>query len=183
MIWIETQRLILREFQRNDVEQLAPILSNVRVMEFSPAGILTTLQTQEKVDGFIASYKVYGFGKWAVIFKETNELIGYCGIAVEKVDRVYEREIGYRLNPDFWGSGLATEASSAAIQYGFEQLKLPYILGIVESANLASVRVLEKLGMRYERTTIFYDIEMDVYRVDISARKSYHIKSPPIMAL
>jgi RimJ/RimL family protein N-acetyltransferase len=106
MVWIETQRLILREFQRQDVEQLAPILANARVIEFSPTGILTTLQTQAKIDGFIASYKAYGFGKWAVIFKETNDLIGYCGIAVEKVDNAYEREIGYRLNPDFWGRGV-----------------------------------------------------------------------------
>ncbi|TBR60409.1 GNAT family N-acetyltransferase [Westiellopsis prolifica IICB1] len=168
MVWLETQRLILRDFQQKDVYQLAPILANSRVMEFSVSGILSVSQTQAKIDNFITSYKAFGFGKWAIIFKQTNELIGYSGIAIEQIDNVAEPEIGYRLDPEFWGRGLATEAASATIQYGFEELKLPYILGIVERANTASVRVLEKLGMRYERETIFHGIEMDVYRLDVA---------------
>lgn len=167
-MWLETQRLILREFQPEDSSQLAPILANPQVMKFSPTGILSVEQTLMKVNGFINSYKKNGFGKWAIIHKQGNKLIGYCGIAVEQVDNVNEPEIGYRLAPEFWGKGLATEAASAAIQQGFEQFKLPYILGIVEPANTASVRVLEKLGMRYERKTIFYSIFMDIYRLDIS---------------
>lgn len=70
------------------------------------------------------------------------------------------------IDPKFWGKGLAIEAALAAIKYGFEQLKFPYILGIVESENIASVIVLKKLGMRYQRKTIFHQVEMDVYRVD-----------------
>lgn len=165
---VETQRLVLREFEPKDVCQLAPILANPQVMEFSPNGILSVEQTRIKINGFIASYEKHGFGKWAIVLKECNKLIGYCGIAVEQVDNVYESEIGYRLAPEFWGKGLATEAASAAIQQGFERFKLPYILGIVEPANTASVRVLEKLGMRYERKTIFYSIFMDIYRLDVS---------------
>ncbi|MFN6570287.1 GNAT family N-acetyltransferase [Dendronalium sp. ChiSLP03b] len=167
MFWLETQRLILRDLQPNDVHQLAPILANPRVMEFSPTGILSASQIQAKIDSFITSYKTLGFGKWAVIFKETNQLIGSCGIAIVQIDNVNEREIGYRLDPEFWGQGLATEAASATIQYGFEQLKFPYIFGIVKRANIASVRVLEKLGMRYERGTIFHGVEMDIYRLDV----------------
>ena len=64
---------------------------------------------------------------------------------------------------------MATEAAATAIQYGFEQFKFPYILGVVERANTASVKVLEKLGMRYERETVFHGVKMDVYRVDIAA--------------
>ncbi|MDM9380736.1 GNAT family N-acetyltransferase [Chlorogloeopsis sp. ULAP01] len=165
-MWLETQRLVLREFQPADWQPLAPILVNPQVMKFSLTGILSASQTQEKIESFITSYKKFGFGKWAVILKESNELIGYCGIAVEQIDNKDETEIGYRLEPNFWGKGLATEAASAAIQYGFEQLKFPYILGIVERANTASVRVLEKLGMRYERKTIFHNVEMDVYRLN-----------------
>lgn len=162
---LETQRLILREFQLEDFQQLAPILANPQVMKFSLAGILSPLQTQEKIASFITSYAKYGFGKWAVIFKESNELIGYCGIAVEEIDNQAEKEIGYRLDPRFWGRGLATEAATAALQYGFAQLKLPYILGIVEGENMKSVRVLKKLGMIYERDTIYHGIKMNVYRV------------------
>ena len=167
-MWLETQRLILREFQLEDLSQLALILANPQVMKFSPTGSLSVEQTRIKLNSFIASYKRYGFGKCAIILKECNKLIGYCGIAVELVDNVYEPEIGYRLASEFWGRGLATEAANSTIQYGFGQLKLPYILGIVEPANTASVRVLEKLGMRYERKTIFYSsILMDIYRLNI----------------
>jgi RimJ/RimL family protein N-acetyltransferase len=167
MVWLETPRLILRNFQPEDVHQLAPILANSQVMKFSPTGILSLSQTQAKIDGFITSYKTFGFGKWAIIFKETNRLIGYCGVAVEQIDNQHEREIGYRLDPAYWGRGLATEAAAIAIKYGFEQLNFLYILGIVEPVNIASVKVLKKLGMKYVRTTIFQGVEMDVYRLNM----------------
>ena len=162
---LETQRLILRKFHQKDLHQLAPILANPKVMKFSPTGMLSVSQVQAKIDSFITSYKEFGFGKWAVIFKESNQLIGYCGIAVEQIDKVDEREIGYRLDPEFWGRGLATEAALTTLQYGFEQLKFPYILGIVERKNVASVRVLKKLGMKYNRETVFHGVKMDIYQV------------------
>ena len=162
---LETQRLILRKFHQKDLHQLAPILANPKVMKFSPTGMLSVSQVQAKIDSFITSYKEFGFGKWAVIFKESNKLIGYCGIAVEQIDKVDEREIGYRLDPEFWGRGLATEAALKTLQYGFEQLKFPYILGIVERKNVASVRVLKKLGMKYNRETVFHGVKMDIYQV------------------
>jgi [ribosomal protein S5]-alanine N-acetyltransferase len=165
-MWLETQRLVLREFQREDFRELAPILADPQVMKFSPTGVLAIAQTQGKIENFITSYQKFGFGKWAVICKERDRLIGYCGIAVEQIDNQEEKEIGYRLDSRFWGKGLATEAAAAAIQYGFEQFKFAFILGIVERANTASVRVLEKLGMQYERETIFHGANMDVYRVD-----------------
>jgi [ribosomal protein S5]-alanine N-acetyltransferase len=165
-MWLETQRLVLREFQREDFRELAPILADPQVMKFSPTGVLAIAQTQEKIESFITSYQKFGFGKWAVICKERDRLIGYCGIAVEQIDNQDEKEIGYRLDSRLWGKGLATEAAAAAIQYGFEQFKFAYFLGIVERANTASVRVLEKLGMQYERETVFHGANMDVYRVD-----------------
>ncbi|MEM6518392.1 MAG: GNAT family N-acetyltransferase [Cyanobacteria bacterium P01_C01_bin.70] len=169
MVLLETERLILRHFQRSDVHQLAPILANAEAMKFSRTGTLSTLQTQAKLDGFMAAYEKFGFGKWAVIFKNTDALIGYCGIAVELVDGVDERELGYRLAPEFWHLGLATEAALATVQHAFKQLRFPYVLGIVEPVNTASVRVLEKVGMKHERETIFYGAEMAVYRLDAVA--------------
>ncbi|MEM9009202.1 MAG: GNAT family N-acetyltransferase [Cyanobacteria bacterium P01_F01_bin.86] len=161
---IETQRLILREFQLDDVESLAPIMADPRGMKFSRTRkVLSALETREKIQGFITSYRKYGFGKLAIVAKAQNQLIGYCGIAVEQIDGKDEKEIGYRLDSTFWHQGLATEAAKATIQHGFEQFKLPWILGVVERDNKASVRVLEKLGMRYVRETIFYGVSMDVY--------------------
>jgi RimJ/RimL family protein N-acetyltransferase len=166
---IETQRLVLREFQRTDFRELAPILADPQVMKFSPTDVFSISQTQEKIESFITSYKKFGFGKWAVTLKESDRLIGYCGIAVEQIDNKDEKEIGYRLDSKYWGKGLATEAAIGAIEYGFERFEFPYILGIVERSNTASVRILEKLGMRYERETVFYGAKMDVYRLDAVA--------------
>ena len=166
---IETNRLILREVQRTDLQELASILANPKVMRFSPTGVNSVEQVQEKIQGFITCYKEFGFGKWAVVLKENNQLLGYCGIAVERIDGKDEKELGYRIASRYWGQGLATEAASATVRFGFEQFNLPYLLGIVERANLASVRVLEKVGMRYERVTIFHEVEMDVYRVNAAA--------------
>jgi [ribosomal protein S5]-alanine N-acetyltransferase len=163
---IETKRLILREFQQQDFQELVPILENPQVMKFSLTGALSITKTQEKIQSFITSYQKFGFGKWAVIVKESNQLVGYCGMAVEQIDNKDEVEIGYRLEPRFWGNGLATEAALTVIQYGFDQFKFPYILGIVERENTASARVLKKLGMRYDRETLFHSIKMDVYRVN-----------------
>jgi [ribosomal protein S5]-alanine N-acetyltransferase len=165
-MWIETQRLILREFQKEDLQELAPILADPLVMKFSPNGIHSLSQTKARIEGFITCYKEFGFGKWATLFKESNELIGYCGIAVDRIDDRDEKELGYRLDSRFWGKGLATEAASLALQYGFQQFNLPYVLGIVERENVASARVLQKIGMRYERTTVFHEVEMNVYRID-----------------
>jgi RimJ/RimL family protein N-acetyltransferase len=165
MVWLETPRLILRDFQPKDCDRLAPILANSKVMKFSLTGVLSVPQVQAKIDNFVASYKKFGFGKWAVILKESDKLIGYCGIAIEQIDKAKEREIGYRLDPAFWGRGIATEAASTALQYGFEQLNFPYILGIVERENAASVRVIEKLGMKYKKETVFHGVKVDIYQV------------------
>jgi [ribosomal protein S5]-alanine N-acetyltransferase len=152
---IETDRLILREFRRTDLHALAPIMADPKVMKFPPTGVNSVEQVYERIESFIACYKEFGFGKWAVILKEHNQLLGYCGIALDRIDGKDERELGYRLDSRYWGQGLATEAALVAMKYGFEQFNLPYILGIVERVNRASVRVLEKVGMHYQRTTFF----------------------------
>jgi [ribosomal protein S5]-alanine N-acetyltransferase len=113
----------------------------------------------------------FGFAKWAVILKQNNHLLGYCGIGIDCIDGNDERELGYRLDSNFWGQGLATEAALASIKYGFDRLNFPYVLGVVERENTASVKVLEKVGMRYERQTVFRGVGMDVYQVDATSRE------------
>ena len=163
-MWLETPRLILREFQVDDCQNLAPILANSNVMKFSSTGPLSISQTKEKIEEFIASYPKSGFGKWAVILKETRTIIGYCGLAVETIDGREVTELGYRLDEPFWGQGLATEAASAILQYSSNDLKISDIIGIVAPENIASVRVLQKIGMRRDRQTTFQGFNVDIYR-------------------
>jgi len=154
-MWVETERLILREFKTSDLQALAPMLANPRVRKFLPTGILSTRQTAAKINDFMTSYRIYGYGKWAIRFKGSETLVGYCGIAKEKIDEKDEIELGYCLSPEYWGVGLATEAAVGAIKYGFNAFQFPYILGIVGRENLASVKVLQKLGMQFKKTTLF----------------------------
>src|SRR5262249_16779962 len=93
----------------------------------------------------IADYAKYGYGRWACVLKETGTVIGFCGLKF--LEELGEVGIGYRLQPDWRGKGLATECTRATLDYGFEQLGLPRIIALVHPDNAASIRVLEKLGM------------------------------------
>lgn len=172
---IETNRLILREFQPTDLQELTPILVP-KFMRFSPTDFTPFEQVQERIEDFITSYKEFGFGQWAVVLKENNQLLGYCGISMDWIDGKSEKTLQYQIDSRYWGQGLATEAASAAIKAGFELFNLPYIFAIVERANLASVRVLEKVGMQYEGALT--SCEMDVYRInaayEMSTRKTWY---------
>ena len=145
----QTERLIIREFQVSDIEALAQILAKPEVMQFSIDGVFSTKQTAVKLQSFLDSYQKNGYGKWAVIHRQSGRLIGYCGIVVEEIEGKLENELGYRLDSDLWGQGLATEAANACLKYGFDKLNFDYVLGMAEPENKASIRVLEKIGMEF----------------------------------
>ncbi|NJL64324.1 MAG: GNAT family N-acetyltransferase [Methylacidiphilales bacterium] len=162
---IETTRLILREFVPADIAEFAAILAKPEAMRFSPTGVISIEQTAAKMTSFIDSYIERGYGKWAVIERQTGQLIGYCGIAVEEIEGKRENELGYRFDPNFWGQGLATEAAIACLQYAFNQLKLKYVLGIVYPENKASIRVLEKIGMEFVKESLWCERVVNIYAI------------------
>jgi RimJ/RimL family protein N-acetyltransferase len=162
---INIERMVLREFVKSDVDALFQILSLPEVMQFSPTGALSFDMSAAKIQGFIDSYQEYGYGKWAVIHRETGRLIGYCGIAVEEIDGKIENELGYRFDPKFWGQGLGTEAASACLEYAFNTLHLEYLLAIVEPDNIASVRILQKIGMSFIKESLYYDKKVHIYKI------------------
>ncbi|MCJ8279952.1 MAG: M50 family metallopeptidase [Rivularia sp. ALOHA_DT_140] len=145
----QTERLIIREFQVLDIEPLAKILAKPEVMKSSTTGVLSQKKTAVKIQSFLDSYQKHGYAKYALIHRQSGRLIGYCGIAVEEIEGKLENELGYRLDSEFWGQGLATEAAKACLEYGFDKLNLDDVLGMVEPENKASVRVLEKIGMEF----------------------------------
>lgn len=161
----QTERLIIREFQVSDIEALAQILAKPEVMQFSPSGILSYKQTAVKVQSFLDSYQKQGYGKWAVIYRESGRLIGYCGIAVEEIEGKLENELGYRIDSEFWGQGLATEAAKACLKYGFDKLKLGYVLGVVEQENQTSIKVLEKIGMEFVKESTWREKVVCIYKI------------------
>ena len=111
----------------------------------------------------------YGFGRWATVYKANNEVIGFAGL--KYLPEFNEVDLGYRFLPEYWGMGLATEASIACLAWGFDTLKLTRIVGYTLPENLASIRVLEKMGMLRQEPILydgepaeFYVLELARYR-------------------
>lgn len=149
---LETERLLLRYPHILDAEALYGVFGDPEVMRFSDGGV----QSREWTEGWIRSqlehYVEWGFGKYAVLEQSCREVIGYCGLAFHPdLGGQPEVDLGYRLARPFWGQGYATEAARAVIAYAFDTLALRRLVARIDPQNLASLRVAEKLGMRYEK--------------------------------
>ncbi len=152
---IETPRLILRHFAESDLDALARLMANPDFMRFS-SGVFTREETEHLlVDRVIAPARAGLPSQFALILREEDRLLGYCGFFRQSVDEVEEIEIGYRLDPAYWNRGLATEAARAVRDYAFEVLRLERIISLIHPENHASRRVAEKNGMTLEKKTTF----------------------------
>jgi [ribosomal protein S5]-alanine N-acetyltransferase len=148
---LETERLILRQLTPDDSEFILELLNdpsfiqnigdrNVRTIDDACSYIL---------NGPVASYAKNGFGLYLVLLKETGESIAMCGLI--KRDVLDDVDIGYALLPRYWSKGYAVEAAQATKEYAKDVIGLKRIVAIVDPANEGSIRVLEKLGLRYEK--------------------------------
>lgn len=151
MIVLDTTRLLLRHVHPFDEGALGNIFGDAEVMRYGPGA-----QNQAWVRAWIHdardSYQRWGFGPWAVVEKSRSAVIGYCGLFYfPDIAGQPEIEIGYRFARRWWGQGYATEAAQAVRDYAFGVLCLPRLVALIEPQNLASIRVAEKLGMRYEK--------------------------------
>ena len=148
-ILLETDRLILREFGPDDAEAFFTLCSNPQVTRYTgSSGISTREQARAAMSApTIVDYYQHGFGRLACVLRSNGLVIGFAGL--KYLDDLGEVDIGYRFLPEYWDVGLATEASRAALDYGFTQLHLEQIIGLVDPENIASVHVLEKLGLTF----------------------------------
>lgn len=163
---LETDRLIIREFKDEDLDELAPILADPKVMEYSLSGPLSRDDAQTYLQQRILDhYENWGYGFWAIISKNTNKIIGFAGPVQQKVDIEECIEIGYRIASPEWGKGYASEAMEAIRDYTFFHLDLDKIIAIIEPNNVRSVRVAEKAGFKLSRTTIFHGFNVGIYEI------------------
>lgn len=174
MSTLRTERLLLREFQTTDVAALAVILRDPQVMRFSVRGVLSEQATGQFVENCIEHYACNGFGVMAVVNASSGQLAGFCGLHVEPVDGVPEIEVGYRLAPEFWGRGLASEAVNATLHHGFELLHLASIIAIVQPENRASVNVLHKVGFEGYVHSQYHRLGVRIYRMTPEQWRARH---------
>lgn len=163
---LETSRLILRYFTIRDRAALIPILGDARVMEFSIIGVHNDRQIRQFIEQRLLSYLEPGFGLYALIHKQNQQLIGYCGFFVQQVNQHHEVEIGYRLAYQYWGQGLATEAAQAVLAYGRQKYNFTRFICLIEPANTRSIRVAQKLGMALEKQIIYHGLDVDMYSLN-----------------
>jgi [ribosomal protein S5]-alanine N-acetyltransferase len=160
---IETARLYLRQFTSNDFDDLYAIYSNSEVMKYITQGVRNREETAADLLDIIADWEKHGFGLWAIVDRETNRLIGEGGLRF--LGNTPEVEVGYVLAKAYWGKGLATEIAAASIKYGFEVLQLEKIVAVADPENIASRRVMEKVGMKYQHNFDYCDRELVYYAI------------------
>ena len=160
---LQTPRLVLRLFCENDLERLVKLFTNPGFMRFSGSNGYTREQTGEVLEKFLRWKRERLPSPFAVIDRSSEALIGYCGFLHQEVDGIDEIEIAYRLHPDFWNRGLATEAARAIRDHAFRDLKLQRVISLIHPDNHASRRVAEKNGMQLEKETTFKDFPTEVF--------------------
>jgi RimJ/RimL family protein N-acetyltransferase len=147
---VETEQLLLRLWHPDDLDQLARIFANDLVWRYPFKRGWTREETQDFLSRKIDEWQHRGFSQWAVEVKAEAKLIGFLGLAPPDFlpDVMPAVEVGWRLDPEWWGRGLATEGGHAALEYAFKTLGLNEVVSIYEPENLASGRVMERLGMK-----------------------------------
>lgn len=162
---LETERLYMRELNQSDFNSLCKILQDNDTM-YAYEGAFSDSEVQEWLDNQISRYQKWGFGLWAVILKETDEMIGQCGLTMQPWKETEVHEIGYLFNKLYWHKGYATEAAKACKKYAFEVLKTDEVCSIIRDTNIASQNVAVRNGMKITDTWIkhYRGIDMPHYR-------------------
>ena len=167
-----TERLLLRSLQPDDAEALhRAIFSDAEVMSYGDgaqdlAWTRRWMRAEAKVgDAALAKGGRPHAAPWAVVLRDSGELIGYCGLFSMVVHDKPEMELGYRLGRAHWGRGLATEAARGAVEYARETLGLRRLISLIDPGNARSAAVAKKLGMAKESEVMCegYDHPDDVY--------------------
>ena len=161
---LETERLILREMTQEDYSSLAAILQDREAM-FAYEHAFSGEETQAWLDRMLARYRTDGYGLWAVVRKETGEMIGQCGLTRQRVEEREVLEIGYLFQRMHWKRGYAIEAARACKAYALETLHADEVFSIVRDNNIASMNVAIRNGMTIRRrfTKHYYDMDMPHY--------------------
>lgn len=168
---LETPRLILRQMTIDDAAFMLDLLNDPSWLRFiGDRGVRTLDDARNYIlQGAMASYARFGYGFYLVELKDTAMAIGMCGLA--KRDYLEHADIGFAFLPAYCGQGYAFEAAAATLNYAKQQLHLPRILATTRLDNLASSKLLEKLGMRLDKIIMHPDgdRELKLYEIDLAS--------------
>lgn len=167
---LETERLIIRHLSDDDAEFMLELLNDPAFIQNIGDRKIRSLDGARAYiqNGPVASYAKHGFGLYLVQLKETGESIGISGLI--RRDQLDDVDIGYAFLPKFWSKGYAIESARAIKQYAHNVIGLKRMVAITDPNNAASIHVLEKLGMKFEKMVQLAadDIELKLFSIDLS---------------
>lgn len=172
---VETERLILRMWNDDDVDALFRSYGDPEVMKWIGSGEPVTKEvTADAIDRMRRHWEEHGYGMWAVVEKSSGDLIGRIGLMYHKDWPVgdHKIEVGWTLQRSAWGRGLATEGARAALDHGFDRLHLERIISITSEDNLASRRVMEKCGLSHRGRARWRGHDVIWYAIDRARRRA-----------
>ena len=161
---LETARLSLREFTPEDADAIALVLCDPETMRYYPAPY-DRAGVEAWIRRWCHHYQTDGVGLWAMLLKESEDVIGDCGIIRQQVEGESLYEIGYHLRRDCWGRGFATEAAQACKQWAFTNLKTDRLISLIRPENLPSRRVAERNGMTIWKEVDWRNLPHYVYSI------------------
>ena len=163
-IIFETKRLILRELNLSDSEDFFALNSNPKVLKYTGDKAFKSIKEARIFLENYNEYRANGYGRWAVINKASEKFIGWCGLKYGEIGN--ETDIGFRFFEKEWNKGFATESALGCLRYGFRQLGLNRIIARAMKNNLASIKVLEKIGLEYEKDIDFEGHKGVIYKIE-----------------
>ncbi len=167
MIIFATKRLYVRQITSEDAKSLSKVLADPLVMQYSTVGV----HSQEQIYDYIANckkqYDLNGFGHWAVYNSANHEFVGVCGLNKHKVEVDDIIHINYRLAADQQGKGYAVESVFGVLDFAKNHLKLGVIHALIESTNVSSVKVINRTGFKFIKSSEFRGFNVDVYQVTL----------------
>lgn len=158
----ETPRLIISEMDNTDADLLFQLTSDQLVMAYFPK-ILNPIETNEMLKEILNQYEKYGYCFWKLMLRNGNEFIGIAGLLHQEIDGQTETEISYRIKPQYWNSGYATEAAKACKLYAENILNKNRLISIIHPENIASKCVAEKLGAKRIKVITFLGSNHEVH--------------------
>lgn len=162
---LETPRMILRPFQRTDAPVLFTWVGDPEIQRFLYTGPdLSLEQTVARIEKYMNLQQEHGFSRWLIFDRATNEPIGDAGLLLMPDGK--EVELGYRFAKPWWGQGRATEVAAAWVDYAFGPLNIPALVAFAEPENHASIRVMQKIGMRFLRQEELYGKIEVIYGIE-----------------
>ncbi len=164
MTILETERLILRLFQPEDISTLYEILSSKEVMKYYEKP-LSLEETQQWYERSLKRYADYKGGLWAAVERSSGKMIGQAGLVMQEVENQQDLEVGYMFHNKWWGKGLATEAALACRDYAFKNFSVDRLIALIDPRNGASAKVAGNIGMHYEKAINKWNKTLHLYMI------------------